>query len=257
PNTNYGSSINFISYDWTFSGTEALGYSLIYFDISSLPQNINIISAKLSLYHNPTSGGAGQAGNNACYLKKVTSQWDEDTVTWNILPSFSNINQVYLATSTSPNQNYPDIDIIDFVNDWYNNPQSNYGMILEIIDKSLYNSMKFCSSDYGDSSLRPKLQICWISSESSNNIQNKNYSISLYPNPNSGVFSFQYKNAPVNQNLSVQIFDITGSLIIDEQFEILSNHFIKNYNCRNLTSGIYYMKISDCKLTRTLKIIVE
>ena len=190
PNNNIGNSNEFISFDWTFSGIEAKGYSLIQFDLSSLPQNTNIISAKLSLFHNPIlNSSAGQAGDNACYLKKVTSQWNENTVTWNTMPSTSNINQVYLATSISPNQNYPNIDIINFVIDWYNNPQSNYGMMLEIINKSLYNSMKFCSSDYVDSLLRPKLEICCRTPESLKDIKNINYFFSLYPNPNKGIFT--------------------------------------------------------------------
>ncbi len=159
PNTNYGNTTEFISFDWTFSGIEARGYSLLQFDLPTLPAGSTLIKATLSLYHNPTSGSAGQAGNNACYLKKVTSNWNENLVTWNTIPSSTNTDQVLLTTSSSTNDDYPNIDITDFVTDWYTTPISNYGMLLELIDQSLYNSMKFCSSDCLNSTLRPKLKI--------------------------------------------------------------------------------------------------
>lgn len=104
PNGNHGISSEFISYDWTFSGIESRGFSVIQFDLSSLPANAIIIEAKLSLYHNTKSGSAGQAGNNACYLKKVTSNWDENLVTWNTMPTSITTDQVLLMTSTSNDQ---------------------------------------------------------------------------------------------------------------------------------------------------------
>lgn len=58
-------------------------------------------------------------------------------------------------------QDYPNIDITDFVKEWYKNPSSNYGMILSLEDKSLFNSMKLCSSDYPDPIKRPILEVCF------------------------------------------------------------------------------------------------
>lgn len=60
---------------------------LIRFDISSLPSRADIISAKLYIYYfdywdtNPV--------NRPIRLYKITSDWDEETVTWNTQPTCS------------------------------------------------------------------------------------------------------------------------------------------------------------------------
>ena len=69
PTTNTGSYYDFISYNWTFSGNEGLGTSLIQFDLSAVPAGVTITSATLSLYYDPTSSNAGQAGTKLLFAK--------------------------------------------------------------------------------------------------------------------------------------------------------------------------------------------
>jgi hypothetical protein len=161
PISNFGDHKDFIAYSWTFSGSPGIAKSLLQFDLSSIPINSNIIKAELSLYHNSATGSAGQAGINASKLKKITSPWGEKDVTWSTAPSVAEDGAITLASSTSSTQNYSNIDLTSLVREWRSNPFSNYGLMLELIDQSLFNSMKFCSSDVDDSTKRPKLVITY------------------------------------------------------------------------------------------------
>ncbi len=172
PSNNFGGTPEFLSYYWTFGGIESPGVSLIEFDLSGLPKCISVDSAKLSLFHSNNTGSAGQAGNNTCYLKRVIEPWDEDLVTWNNSPAVTEDERILLTTSTQSDQDYPNIDVTHHTQYWINNPDSNFGFMLDIIDKSLYNSMKFASSDNMDESIRPKLTIFYhIDSNSSDTFQ--------------------------------------------------------------------------------------
>lgn len=188
PNLNFGNTIEFISLDWTFSGNEALGFSLLKFDLSSKPENSQTIEVNLSLYYNHTSSSAGQAGDNACNLKKVISLWDENEVTWNTKPATSNKN--LLPTSTESDQGYLDIDMTEFVSWWHADPSSNNGIIIEIINQSLYDSMKFCSSDYDELALRPRLEVVLDRLNStSSSVQNK-IDFTLRPIPTNNLYLY-------------------------------------------------------------------
>ena len=46
---------------------------------------------------------------------------------------------------------------------------ANFGMLLELIDKSPHSSMKFCSSDHPNPSRRPRLVIEYIPIEPTDN----------------------------------------------------------------------------------------
>ena len=56
--------------------------TVLKFDLSEIPQNANIISANLRLWHWVTLG----SGNNAMVdLYRMTNNWNQDNVHWNIL----------------------------------------------------------------------------------------------------------------------------------------------------------------------------
>ncbi len=166
PNLNQGTHQDFAGIAWTNGGTPTVARSVIDFDLNQIPQNAQIISAKLSLYHNPTSpnnsGSHSLPGsNNACYLQRVTSQWDEFTVTWNNQPTTTSTNQVTIPASTSTNQSYPNIDVTNLVQDMIDYPSTSFGFMIKLQNESYYKALLFASSDNANPNLHPKLIITY------------------------------------------------------------------------------------------------
>ena len=152
---------------WTVSGTPAAIRSLIDFDLSTIPDNTTITSAKLTLYNNDDDiaiGGPGHSkisGSNESVLQRVTASWDINTVTWNNQPTATNINQVLLPESTSAYQDYMDIDVTALIQYFIENPAENHGLMLKLKTEQHYRSLNFCSSDHADASKHPKLVITY------------------------------------------------------------------------------------------------
>lgn len=99
PTVNNGTTTDFAALSWTRNQGLSLtnARSLIEFDLSSIPNCAVINSAKVSLYCN-TSSSLTQlnSGTNSFFIQRITSNWNEHTVTWSNQPSTTTINQVIL-----------------------------------------------------------------------------------------------------------------------------------------------------------------
>lgn len=154
PTNNYGNSVYFEASADTV-GIDEASRSLVYFDLSVVPPNATIDSAKYTL------SGLSHNGENACSLKRITESWDEDTITWNDLPSVIESDSINLEKSTSSSQDY-EMDVTDLVQQWSDRTTENYGFILKMNDENEIGQLRFASTDYTDSTLHPKLEI-WYS----------------------------------------------------------------------------------------------
>src|SRR5262249_35786347 len=123
--SNWGLHPDFAAAAWTNMGNPSNERSLVQFDLSSIPPSAQITSALLSLFHNPTPasapGHSQLSGPNDALLQRITSTWDEMTVTWNTQPTTTTQNQVTLPPSTSATQDYTNIDVTALVQDMVNN----------------------------------------------------------------------------------------------------------------------------------------
>jgi hypothetical protein len=164
-NTNYGTTDQLVSAAWTFSGSVGTLRTLLDFsDLQSIPQGTVVTYAYLSLYGVPSSNAIslGSYGANACYVQRVTSGWNENTVTWNSQPTITNANQVTLPGSNGVQWNYNviDLNVTGLVQDILNLPPADRnGFCIRLQTESYYRSMLFASSDYADATKRPKLRI--------------------------------------------------------------------------------------------------
>jgi hypothetical protein len=121
-------------------------YSLLKFDIDSLPSNV--ISAKIYLY----TYGNDSGSNVSMYIDRITDTWDEDTG-WYSAPSYVNLTTLPTPTLGA----WYEIDITNLYNGWKDNIFENYGIQLRPTSVS-HQFNEFYSSDYlDDPSLRPKL----------------------------------------------------------------------------------------------------
>lgn len=261
PSTNYGYDPDFIATAWTNSGNLSIVRGLIDFDLNSnLPANAIITSATLSLYHHASSANIGHSslsGPNDAWLRKITSSWSENTVTWNNQPTYSTQDQVYLPATTSNTMSYPSIDVTNLITDMWNNPGSCFGMLFMLNTEINYRSMLFASNNNIDTSVVPKLRICYQLNSSVPKAEIKNDFSSIYPNPANQQVSIDYW-IKANSNVLIGFYSISGKLIdeINLGNETQGQHNLKYiFDSEIYPAGIYVVKIITNDIIYTNKII--
>lgn len=162
---NYENHRGLYSAGWTWSGNYGTVRSFIEFDLTEIPSGIEILEAKLSFYNDPgnnrflTDGDHSNLTNsNASYLNLVTEPWDESTITWENQPDFDATTGIVIEESTSPTQDYIDLDVKDMVQYMVDNPALNHGFVLRLQNEERYTALVFGSSDNENPDIRPKLE---------------------------------------------------------------------------------------------------
>jgi hypothetical protein len=153
---------------WTYaaqSGGTGIGRTYLKFiGLDGMPDSATILSAKLSLY-GISVGTAAPQGNstgndNSAWIKRLTTDWNPDSVTWNNKPTSTDINEMAVPASTSVwNYNVLNLDITKLVDDLLNN--NNYGFSLEGQAEQIYRSLSFASCKVADPTKRPKLVVVY------------------------------------------------------------------------------------------------
>ncbi|WP_276482227.1 DNRLRE domain-containing protein [Paraflavitalea pollutisoli] len=137
--------------------------SLLWYNISQVPTNATIVSARLYLTAhqsaiNAISGQPTYGTANSSVLQRVTNPWGPNAG-WTNIPAATTTNQKILAQSISTVQDY-EIDVKDFVQQWVSNPATNHGMLLKLQNEVAYNSMIFYSGKAPEA-VQPRLEICY------------------------------------------------------------------------------------------------
>ena len=163
-NRNYGDNERLYAHSWTNSGIRDVSRSLLDFDLSQLPSDAIIISAKLSLYfYTDLDAFFGEHhGSNSGKVNRVTSAWEEGTVTWNTQPTYTFANQVSFS-SVQDKDDLVDVDITALIKDILNNPANGHGIMYQLATESPYRALAFASSDFSDATKHPKLVIQYAS----------------------------------------------------------------------------------------------
>ena len=145
-----------------------LGYSTFYqdrhraylqFELNPSPLSAGAIvtNANLKLYR---YSYIGSLDSFTVGLYQVTSDWGEDSITWDNQPTSSNVVKAS-CTVYSISYGWRTWNIDDSVKGWLDGSISNYGMVLKPLDEvSNYDQVAFRSSDLATNSIdRPKLEI--------------------------------------------------------------------------------------------------
>jgi hypothetical protein len=157
PDTNYGNHPDFMSNKFSAGAVR----SLVRFDFSSIPTDaiVNSVHASFYSYVSPSNGNHF-IGKGESYLQKVDAAWDEATVTWNNQPTSSTVDQVYLANAASTIQDYLNLDITATAAGMINDPATNHGYVLRLVDETTSNNkLIFGSSDNTNADLHPKVVV--------------------------------------------------------------------------------------------------
>jgi len=178
-NTNYGNRVELMPWAWTWAAMDCYDgiiRSLLRFDqLATIPENATILKAELKLYGVSTSNTSvgnscypGSPYNSHCpnraFIEKVTSPWDEQTVTWNTQPTTTTANRITIPQSTSQwNWNFTDssTDLITMIQDMVTTPEKNFGFMLKLETEVHYRGVMFASSDHVDSLLWPELKVTY------------------------------------------------------------------------------------------------
>lgn len=253
-NSNYGSSAQLPASAWTFGGAPGVVRSVLDFDLSSIPDGATINSAYLSLYAWDSNGGLGQhstlSGSNDCWLRRIISPWDESTVTWNNQPATTTTNQVTLAESTIPSQDYLNIDATDMVRDMINNPSTSFGFLIRLQDESYYRQLNFASSDHMDKALHPKLVVSYSQPSSIGEITNDDFDFSLFPNPASNSISVDL-NKSQQKGVYLQIISLSGQVKYRADIQPATSIDVSDY-----ANGVYFVKVYSDDSVSTRKFII-
>ena len=262
PTVNYGNHLELSGDAWTCGGTPCYGRGLFQFDLSAIPSNAVVSSANLSLYAHPNpanGGGIAMQGSNEAEILRVTSSWQENTVTWASAPGYTTLNKVTLPQSTTSFQDYLNIDIKDLIQDMVSNPAMNYGMMLKLVNEAPYTSMIFASSEYSNLSKHPTIEVCWYIPTSLNFVQSKSFSFSVFPNPfNSEIMA--NVNLKNSSDLHLSVKDIAGKLIKSEIYKKISMgaHDISLTELfENCEAGVYFITIDSADGYRVTKKVVK
>jgi len=128
PNKNYDGEFGInIRNEFGVGGSSGWASQGLYkFDISSIPSGVSVLRATLYLFYNKwtSTNPSGRYLN----LYRVTSDWDEDTVTWNTVPSYSPAASAYSPVPPTVNI-WVDWDVTIDVKKFLSGTQ-NFGWIL-------------------------------------------------------------------------------------------------------------------------------
>ena len=249
---NFGSNPQYIANAWTVSLEPFTVRSVLGIDLTKIPNNVKLERAFLNLYPWNSNGGfeshSNESGSNACWLQRITSNWDENTVTWNTQPSITEINQVELPESNNPDDNYL-IDITKLVQDMIDDPTNSFGLMLKLQDENYYRRMNFASSDHPNNKLHPKFIYYFSVKNSISEKYKDENSVETYPNPSSGVL---YLKLNTNK-ISYEILEVNGKLV-QKQSNI---NKLEKIDVSDLHSGIYFIRFYNKNINVVKKIIIK
>jgi len=177
-NTNLSANPDFVASRWTYN---ALGYGegtirgyIEFVALDGLPDSAYIRSATLYLYGLAAGVGiSNPQGNslypgspysaytdNSCWLKRVTGNWNEDSITWSNMPPTTDVNRVAVPSTTSQFDNNATLDVTKLVQDIVYSRQ-NYGFCLQMQNEQIYRDQNFSGSRSADSTRWPKLVVTY------------------------------------------------------------------------------------------------
>ena len=153
PDSNFATYTNL--YVGTYSTSDYYrGY--LQFDLSTVPADARLEDADLRLYQHDSEG----SGNFQIGLHRVTSNWQENTITHNLQPTSSSETEALITVYTG-STTWRNWDIDNLVQGWLDGSITNQGMVLKSTDETLTAiGIYFRSSDYTmDTTKCPKLEI--------------------------------------------------------------------------------------------------
>jgi len=254
PAQNAGSMTDFKAIKWTCGGNPCGSRGLLKFDLSQVPADAILDSVFLNLYHNPTASDPGHTtnGGNATWLRRVTQSWDENTVTLDTEPAFDTTGQYLIPAAVTGTENFR-IPVKDMIQMMLDSVHGNHGWILMLENEQAYRSMIFASSDHADSTIRPRLEIYYHTSNVSVN-ELKTGNLSLFPNPSKGSVSLSWE-APLSELSTLKVMDLQGRVVLSKDLDKGINEL--DLDLETISTGTYIINIQNSSLILNERLILK
>ena len=147
------------SHFWVGNNTQnTTCYGLVKFPLPTLTAADYVVRAQVVLASSAWGATSGWSPWDSTFLDgsmvleahKVQAAWEESTVCWNNRPSFEpNILDAVRLTSEHANNTKGygvSLSVTDVVNDWYQNPNGNHGILLKLNNEdNHWFAAEFCS----------------------------------------------------------------------------------------------------------------
>lgn len=144
---------------WTLDPESDVFAGLLRFDVaSSLPSGVTVDSAKIRL---EVAGRYVGTSSHPVGLFTVTSQWAEDSVTWDSSPSAQDTAVLGFDYQYCNSCLLGNSQLTQLTTDWIDGTQSNHGLLIWAPDATTDStfSVGFYSRHSGSPALRPQLQV--------------------------------------------------------------------------------------------------
>ena len=251
--TDPGNGASLVASIWINEGAPGIKRAYFQFNLSTIPKDVRIITARLSLYFNPTDTIEPfnyHSGVNDMLIQRVTGDWGETSISWENQPPTTTAMQLKLRPSSSPTQDYLDIDITGLVIDMLDPANDNNGFMIKMEDEtSILKSVLFASSDHTDSTLHPKLMIRWLQNPSStNNSKEPELNFVVFPNPSSGIFQLSLHG---HDNASITVSGLRGNIVYKG---VVDSKNIR-IDLSSQTKGMYFIRVVSGKQQGVRKVV--
>ena len=104
-------------------------------------------------------------GETGFIIQRITSNWDESSVTWRTQPSVTMENQLMVDGAIMPTQDFPDIDVTPLIGDYIHDRENSHGLLLKFQNEKPYRMALLASSNHPTDHLRPKLEVHYTVAE--------------------------------------------------------------------------------------------
>ncbi len=261
PNYNSEPHHEFMACAWTCQGSPCIDRGLIQFDLSFIPPNASLISAELNLYANtnPTTIPVANYGiNNAFLIQRITSPWNEFSVTWNNQPTTTIQNELLVPQSTSSNQNCLNLNVTNLVSDMLNDPLNSFGFMIKLANEVHYNGRDFASSDNLDSSTWPEIAVCYSIPVAISHYEEQNNYFNVYPTMFNDKLNIEFISK--SNIVKIDILDATGRIIVNRtllsktnnrNFVVFDSDDLGNFN----GYGICFIRFIDNNTIVTKRLV--
>ena len=164
---NYSGIGSLSIYGWTNSGQVGVKRAFLKFDLGLLPETIEVVGARLSLFYNPDDALESSdihSGDNQWVIKRVEEEWNPATITWATQPMVNNVNEVIMPATTLGDEDFEDIEVTAIVQDMITTGTS--GFRLSMMTEQPYRMLILASGEDNDPDRHPRLEVDYISTVS-------------------------------------------------------------------------------------------